>query len=366
MSRAQAGSPGSVGILGGGSAGFLAALALNRHLPRLDVEVIAADSLPPIGVGESTLWQVVDFLHDYLGLDRSRFYRDVRPTWELGLSLRGWGPADRPRYDLPFDRIDHPAVPAGTAELLESSLPCSLTEAERVPAVPSPDGPEHGWREVGPRAYHLENRGLIRHLAEALDRRGVRRTDARVDSWERGEDGGIAKLRSADGRTVEHDLWIDCAGFRSVLLGKALGVPWRDFGTSRLTDRAVLATRPDGDRPRPFTEARTLRSGWIWRIPVRDEDQFGYVFSSAHCTEEEAAAEMERELGVEPELRGRGELPGGRRPVPDPEAEAWYRGKRTLWRTTARRALGHVEALELVAAQPKGAASARTGGPEAA
>lgn len=292
----------SVGILGAGAGGLMAALALRRQLPELEVEVIASASLPPIGVGESTLLHIVDFLHDYLGLDRSEFYRRVRPTWKLGVRLEGWGPPGLPRYHFPFERIDHAGAHGDGPELTEASLLGVLMEAGKSHIVPAAEA-RGGHRPARGKshAYHLENRSFIAHLMEVLERRGVTRTDARIESVERSESGAVSRLVATDGRTFEHDLYLDCSGFRSFLLGGALDVPWVDFGSSHFTDHALLATAPNAGRPLPYTTARTLRSGWVWRIPMQDEDHFGYVFSGAHCSVEEAARELADEVGVEPE-----------------------------------------------------------------
>ncbi len=297
-------APSSIGILGGGTAGYLTALAVQRHLPDVEVEVIASRSIPPIGVGESTLFHIVPFLHDYLALDRVRFLREVRPTLKLGVRVEGWGPPDRPRYYLPTDRLHHEgahrAHPRGL-ELEEASLLSVLMERGKTTLVPSRRAPGgHARVKERMHSYHFDNRSFITYLADALDRRGIAQVDAHITRVDRGPDGRVQRLVAEDGRAFEHDLWVDCSGFRSVLLDGVLDVPWRSYGTSHLNDRAILAAAPNGGRPGTATIATAMDSGWMWRTPMREEDHLGYVFSSAHCCPEEAARELERTTGVEP------------------------------------------------------------------
>jgi tryptophan halogenase len=122
-------------------------------------------------------------------------------------------------------------------------------------------------------------------------------------------------LHATDGRVFSYDLYVDCSGFRSVLLEGALGVPHISYGSSLFVDSAIVGSLPNQGRIKPYTTATTMDHGWAWLISMRDEDHLGYVFSGAHCTPEEASAEMKRRFGVDTHphvLR----FPSGRHAVP--------------------------------------------------
>lgn len=300
-SHAGGGAPNQIriGVLGGGTAGYLSALAFQRHVPGAYVEVIAARDIPPIGVGESTFPQIVGFLHEYLGLPIDGFYASVQPTWKLGTRFV-WGMPGEHAFNFPFAVTDYRAAHSVGSELRRGSIMGVLMDDEKSFILRGPDdaptlvaGAKHAY------AYQLDNRRLISYLRDEVARAGIPLLDAQivdVDLDQRG--GAIHALRAADGRTLSYDLYVDCSGFRSVLLERALGVPFVDFATSLYTNRAIVGSLPNGGRIRPFTVAETMDCGWMWRISMRDEDHLGYVFSGDHCSEDEAVAEFERKTGA--------------------------------------------------------------------
>ncbi len=289
----------SVGVVGGGTAGYLTALALRRRFPDLTIEVITAPDIPVIGVGESTVFQIVDFLHGDLEVDVADFYRAVRPTWKLGVRFR-WGPRERGWFNFPFQRVPHHLAHHHHVDLKGSTWYGTLMDARKSFLVPSaaPGGRPRAVKP-GAYAYHLENRSLIAYLRDRVPSQGITLTDARIVEAVPHEDrSGVRELRTADGRSFHHDFWVDCSGFRSILLERALGARWVDFSSSLPTDRAIIGSAPNGGRPVPYTESVAMPSGWIWRTPMCEEDHFGYVFSSAFASDDEAAAVLSREFGV--------------------------------------------------------------------
>jgi tryptophan 7-halogenase len=165
-----------------------------------------------------------------------------------------------------------------------------------------PDAEDEGYAAIIRKdyAYHLDNRSLIAYLRGRIESAGISHLDARiehVDTDERRE--RVVGLRTADGRTLTYDLYVDCSGFRSVLLGQALGEPFVDFSSSLFTNTAIIGELRHGGRIKSSTTCYAMNCGWTWIIPMRTEDHFGYVFSSAHCTVDEAAAELRATHGVE-------------------------------------------------------------------
>lgn len=285
----------SIGVIGGGSAGYLSALALRTRRPWLDVTLIESPQVPIIGVGEATVPTIVLFLHHYLGIDPQELYARVRPTWKLGIRFE-WGP-DPAGFMAPFDWGTHTVGVLGSLSTQHNinafTFQSLLMAAERTPVF-NPNGVILSLMDQLPFAYHLDNGPFVSYLAELARRRGVHHVAAEIDDAPRFDDEWIDHLRTTDGRRLQFDLYIDCSGFRSLLLGKALGTGFRSYASSLFTDAAVTCSLPHGGRLKPHTTATTMNAGWCWNIPLRDSDHLGYVFSSAAMTVDEAADELAR------------------------------------------------------------------------
>ncbi len=294
----------SVGILGGGTAGYLAALALRRRFPRLPVTLIESSSVPVIGVGEATTPLMPQFLHVDLGLSVRELFREVRPTLKLGIRFEWGRPGGAFHYPFGPLHVLEPEVYDG--DLLGCSQQSLLMSAGAVGLYPeSPDFGNGAWRselDVDV-AYHLDNRRFVRYLKKQAAAFGVETVDARIVDVEVADGREtVTALVVDDGRRFASDLYVDASGFRSLLMGKALGSPFVSYGDSLFTDRAVIATVPyeatvpdespaDGAIP-PYTTAETMSAGWCWSTPQRDADHRGYVFCSAFQDAEAAEREM--------------------------------------------------------------------------
>ncbi|HEV7667693.1 MAG TPA: tryptophan 7-halogenase [Thermoanaerobaculia bacterium] len=296
----------SVGILGGGTAGYLAALALRRKAPGLAVTLIESPDIPVIGVGEATTPLLPQFLHADLGLDVHTLFAEVRPTFKLGIRFL-WGAPGDGDFNYPFGPLHllEPSVygEPGRADLRACSLQSLLMDADAVGLYRTGDGEaaeRASWtsRLGTATAYHLDNERFVSYLKRRAAEVGIERLEATLVDAEVTDDraGGreVSGLVCADGRRLAFDLYVDCSGFRSFLLERALGSPWRSFESSLWTDRAVVADVPHGNRLRPYTTAETMAAGWCWNIPQIDSNHRGYVYSSAHLSPEKAEAEMRR------------------------------------------------------------------------
>lgn len=304
----------SVGVIGGGTAGYLTALALRTWRPSLEVTLVESSAIPVIGVGEATVTDMVFFLHRYLGIEMTDFYRQVRPTWKLGIRF-DWGP-DPAGFLAPFDWASHSVGMVGAladhGSVYGASLQSLLMAADRTPILRVGDQVLSLLPHL-PVGYHLENVRFVRYLAELAARRGVRHVDATIADVRLRDADWIESLRTTDGRELRYDLYVDCTGFRSRLLGQALGVPFVDYSASLFTDRAVTASIGNDDRPRPYTTATTMDAGWCWNISLAEGvDHLGYVHSSAAISAEQAQAELlERFPGAE--VQGEVRFRSGRR-----------------------------------------------------
>lgn len=284
----------SVGVIGGGTAGYLTALALRATRPWLDVTLVESPTVPIIGVGESTTPLMVTFLHHFLGVDADELYREVRPTWKLGIRF-DWGP-DPAGFVAPFDWDTNSIGLRGSLEaqgdINAATVQALLMTADRTPVFNTDAGEHVSLMKYLPFAYHLDNGRFVKYLTELAARRGVHHESAQIADVVLGEGEWVDHLRLTDGRDLRFDMYVDCTGFRSVLLGKALGTPFHSYASSLFTDRALTGNVDHGGHLRPYTRATTMDAGWCWRIPTRESDHLGYVYSSAALSDEAAADEI--------------------------------------------------------------------------
>jgi len=283
-------------VLGGGTAGFLAALSLRRRCPELRVRVLQSSKLGIIGVGEGSLRQLPGFLHDYLGIDAQRFFEEVTPTWKLGIRFK-WGRGDfnysfAPQLDVVHPHPDLPR-PFGFYCFDEMEDHCVASVLMRNDFVYLRD--KHGRPDIGDDyGYHLDNRKFASFLERYALEQGVTIVDDLVTDVRLGEHG-VEALALESGETIRADLFVDCSGFASLLLGKSLGEPFIDYRSSLFCDRAIIGGWDRTDEPiHPYTTSETMDAGWSWQIEHEERINRGYVFASDFISDDEAQAEFRR------------------------------------------------------------------------
>ena len=283
-------------VLGGGSAGFLAAIALKTKLPVLDVLVLRSREIGIIGVGEGTTVLVPNFLHGFVNIDPGEFLRGARPTYKLGLKFF-WG--RRPHFNYTFSpqyNMQYAALPRpngyycdsdedGVYAAINSALMTEDRAFER-----RADGSPGIRNDV---AYHIENEHFVSFLEGHARTLGVRVVEDTVRHVEQDE-GGVKGLICESGARIDADLFVDCSGFYSLLLGKTLAEPFIDFKSSLFCDRAVVGgwERGADEVIKPYTTAQTMNCGWCWQIEHEDRINRGYVYSSAFIGDGEAEREF--------------------------------------------------------------------------
>ena len=282
----------TVGIIGGGTAGYLTALALRKKLPHLRVTLIESPTIPIIGVGEGTTPIMVKFLHAYLERDVHELYRKVQPTWKFGVKFE-WGQPGDSYFNYAF----HPGPILDSVyyggDFNEYSLGSALISSERSPIVAGEGGRLTSLIDRIPFAYHLDNGRFVAYLREEAVRDGVERLARSVDAFVPTEDGeSLDHIVTDDGEERRFDLYVDCTGFRAEIIGEALGSPFHSYEGSLFCDRAIVANVPHGGHVKPFTTAETMDAGWCWNTPSVEDDHRGYVFSSRFLGDDEAAEEM--------------------------------------------------------------------------
>jgi tryptophan halogenase len=318
---------GSIAILGGGTAGWMAAAVLAQVLrgTKTTITLVESAEIPTVGVGEATIPPIIDFLR-LLEIDQGQFMAATEGSFKLGIRFDDWrvlgerywhpfgtfGPSVDRR---PFHHMWHRLRAAGDDPRVEAySLAAALGDAGRMAFA---DGQGEG-RGAGPlggmrHALHFDAGLVARFLRTYSEQRGVRRLERRVEGATLKDDGFVEALVLDGGERLAADFFIDCSGFRGMLIEGALKTGYEDWSAFLPCDRAVAGLTVRDANPPPFTQAAARPAGWRWRIPLRHRTGNGYVYSSAHVSDDEALADLEREAGkllTEPRVL---KFTGGRR-----------------------------------------------------
>ncbi|MFC0633133.1 tryptophan halogenase family protein [Brevundimonas balnearis] len=298
-------------IVGGGAAGWMTAAALGRLIAPTGVEVLLIESeeIGTVGVGESTLPHIREF-NARLGIDEAEFMRATRATFKLAIEFRDW---DRvgDSYMHPFGDFGAPGggVPfhqywlAGRAhgdvgELDEYAAPIVAARAARF-GPPSSDG--RSILSTWDYAYQLDASLYARFLRAFAEKLGVRRVEGRiVDVTQDPASGLIRSVRLERGEVVEGDLFIDCSGFRGLLIEQTLKSGYTDWSHWLPCDRAVATPCRGLGRTEPYTRATAMEAGWRFRIPLQHRVGNGYVYCSAFLEPEAAERALMEALEGEP------------------------------------------------------------------
>jgi flavin-dependent dehydrogenase len=315
-------------IVGGGTSGWMTAAYLKKALdPSCDITVVESPNIPTVGVGEAT-FSTIKLFFDWLDLDESDWMPPCNATYKMAIKFVGWN-ARGSHFYHPFQRydvVDGVNLGEWWLKLKSGSEPfdyaCfavpALCDHQRSPRyldgrvfddqVQSAFSAEHRARKgvladhllQYPYAYHFDARLLSNFLKEYALRVGVRLVLDEVVEVTRCENGDIANLMTRHHGAIGADLFVDCTGFRGLLINQALDEPFIPFSRTLLCDRAIAMQVPAdsaADGIDPFTTATALSSGWSWRIPLYNRVGTGYVYSSAFATPDEAEGEIRRHVG---------------------------------------------------------------------
>jgi tryptophan halogenase len=302
-------------IVGGGSAGWMAAAYLDAALNRdgrhvADIALVESPDVPRIGVGEATIPHINHILA-VIGIDQHEFMRHVDGTFKQSIRYVGWLHGKGEFYHHPFSRYRPVPIDHSGLRWLESDRSIPFTETVSAQAIICELGlaPQMlgAWDFGTPLtyAYHMNAQKFADYLCELSTARGVRHLRDHVVEVELAENGDIAAVKTRGGERLQADLYIDCSGFAALLMEKALGVGWVDCSQWLLCDRAVTMHVPyERHYPgyvRPYTTATALSAGWVWEIPLQDKRSLGYVHASAFLDDEAAERELRRFEGLHAE-----------------------------------------------------------------
>lgn len=297
-------------IAGGGTAGWLAAAMLTRTLGELlDVTLVESEQIGTVGVGESTIPTVTRF-HALIGLEERAFMAATGATFKLGISFEGWG--------RPGDRYIHSFGDVGRSTWMGDFQHFWLEARQRGVAGPIGDycfehqAADAGKFAAGPDArlnyaYHLDAGRYARFLRSHCEAAGLTRVEGRIETVERDAESGLITALLLDGeRRIEGDLFLDCTGFRGLLIGEAMGVGFEDWGHWLPTNRALAVQTVSTEPAPPYTRAIAHDAGWRWKIPLQHRVGNGLVYAADHLSDDEAHARLlssiEGERLIEPGL----------------------------------------------------------------
>ncbi|WP_275298258.1 tryptophan halogenase family protein [Sphingomonas beigongshangi] len=304
-------------IVGGGTAGWMTAAAIARLLPhRASVHLVESEAIGIVGVGEATLPHI-RFFNERLGIPEAEFMALTRATFKLGIEFRDWGRIGD-SYIHPFgtfgsgkgaidfhhywSRLSRAGAPLPPLDDL--SYACTLARQGRFAHPQADPGQLAGTFGY---AYQFDAQLFAPYLRGLAERAGVVRTDGIVTAVDRdGDTGDIRAITLADGTRIEGDLFVDCSGFRSLLVGGAMEEPFEDWAHWLPADRAVAMPCRTETAVTPYTSAIAMPAGWRWRIPLQHRTGNGYVYASAFVGDAEArdalVAAVEGEPLAEPRL----------------------------------------------------------------
>ncbi|MCE4536950.1 tryptophan 7-halogenase [Pelomonas sp. P7] len=291
-------------IVGGGSAGWMTAAALATGLrgKGIDIELVESEQVATVGVGEATFPSILNY-NRMVGIDETEFLRATDGTFKLGIFFHDWRVKGE-HYFHSFGDLGQLAGPhalwgqhrrLGLAGNLDhQSLPAVMAREGRF-VVAEPPKPPYDY------AYQFDAALYAAFLRRLAMQRGVRHTLGHIVDVQRRPDGGVAGLLLADGRQLTGDLFIDCSGFRSLLLGQTLAEPFLDYSHWLPVDAAwACPTERVGEALPPYTRATALEGGWAWRIPLRSRTGNGHVFSSRFIDVEKAREQLLQQLDGAP------------------------------------------------------------------
>ncbi|MGI9237334.1 MAG: tryptophan halogenase family protein [Woeseiaceae bacterium] len=300
--------PKKIVILGGGTAGWMAANLFVRKWSAEQVEVVLIESpdIGIIGVGEGSTPTLKRFF-EMIDVSEAEWMPRCKATYKLNIRFEGWSPESGiESYSHPFvSQVDNLVTKAFTVNCLTRRLGLDvrtrpadfflngvLAEQRKGPQASKnfPFVMEYG--------YHFDAGLLGEYLSEVAVSRGVEHLQTRIVDVEKKDDGNIAALLSDNGERFAGDLFVDCTGFASVLMQKALGVGFSSYKSNLFNDSAVVMPTPMDDALPVETVSYAMSNGWCWKIPLTHRFGNGYVYSSNFISDDAAETELRRHLGT--------------------------------------------------------------------
>jgi tryptophan 7-halogenase len=301
-------------IVGGGTAGWMAAAALSKMIGArgLAISLVESEEIGTVGVGEATIPPFVEF-QNLIGIDEAEMMAACGATFKLGIQFVNWGQVGD-SYIHPFGAYGYQMGGIAFHQIwhrireLGDKRPIQAFNLETMAAYFGKFArtQDYGREDLPPinYAYHLDAGRYARFLRELSEKRGVTRREGRVEHVELdGTSGSVTSVRLADGSVIAGDLFVDCSGFRGLLIEQALETGYEDWRHYLPCDRAVAlpCAREDGSGPPPFTRAMAHGAGWQWTVPLQHRNGNGHVYCSEFMSDDEAHAILTANLAGKPQ-----------------------------------------------------------------
>lgn len=311
-------------ILGGGTAGWMTASYLGKALgPDVRVTVLESPAIPRIGVGEATVPNLHRTFFHFLGIDEDDWMRECNASFKMGVRFVNWRTEGKSQagartvHGRPdhFDHLfgllpNHEQLPlshywAYKRQLGLTDEPYDYACYREPPVMDAKLAPrDHDGTKWTNYAWHFDAHLVADFLRRfATKRMGVEHVEDEMTEVLFDQRGFVTGLRTKSGRIVEGDFFVDCSGFRGLLINQAMREPFLDMSDHLINDRAVATAIPHDDATNgvePYTSAIAMTSGWAWKIPMLGRFGTGYVYSSRFTTQDEATREFCDMWGLDP------------------------------------------------------------------
>lgn len=303
-------------IVGGGSSGWMTAAAIVKTLPNIELTLVESPNIPIIGVGESTIGHINQYLN-VLGLKDEDWMADCNATYKTSIKFIDFreNPTEQPHtFHYPFGFVDLSDKPRGVmdwflAKVDNPEIPLSnfaeffhdsVLMSDRNKMTKNEDMSIRGFNFAYDTAYHMDATLFGNWLRDKICLPGgLTHILDDVTHVTQREDATVEKIITKGGRHIYADLFIDCTGFKSILLEQTLNEPFISFGDTLMNDRAIATVIPYIDKDKEmenYTSCTAIECGWVWNIPLWNRIGTGYVYSSKFATEAEAEAQFRKHL----------------------------------------------------------------------
>lgn len=295
-------------ILGGGTAGWISAALLQKLIGNaVAIELVESDDIATVGVGEATI-PPIQVLNSVLGINEAEFLRETKATMKLAIKFENWKQQNHSYYHsfgvagrgLAFCQFHHLLKKVGKLEsdehLWQYDLNYLCAEAGKFAKIKTKD-PLIDM----PYAYHFDAGLYAKFLRKYSEKLGVIRTEGLVESVDQcNESGFISALNLKGGQKVSGDLFLDCSGFKGLLIQEKLRTGYEDWSQWLQCDRAIAVPSERLAQTLPYTRSIAHSAGWQWRIPLQHRNGNGIVYSSAHYSEQQASDILMANLDTKP------------------------------------------------------------------